>query len=147
MTLPDNKLLTSLWTIFLCFKTLDKRPNQRYNNLNNQLIIQFIVRRKPHEKGWKWPQHYALNRECTSILVHSLCILWTKPAKKAVHKVHTLPKLFSENAQKIIDLTHIFMIWPTKSENRHLPQARWGGRGRKFKSCHSDHAECPYRVW
>ena len=22
----------------------------------------------------------------------------------------------------------------------------WGGRGRRFKSCHSDHAECPYRI-
>ena len=22
----------------------------------------------------------------------------------------------------------------------------WGSRGRRFKSCHSDHAECPYRI-
>ena len=48
---PDNKLLTLFRAGFLCFETLDKQPNQRYNNLNNQLIIQFIVRRKPHKKG------------------------------------------------------------------------------------------------
>ena len=48
---PDNKLLTLFRSVFLCSETLDKRPNQRYNTPNNQLIIQFIVCRKPHEKG------------------------------------------------------------------------------------------------
>ena len=48
---PDNKLLTLFRSVFLCSETLDKRPNQSYNTPNNQLIIQFIVRRKPHEKG------------------------------------------------------------------------------------------------
>ena len=48
---PDKKLLTLFRSVFLCSETLDKRPNQRYNTPNNQLIIQFIVRRKTHEKG------------------------------------------------------------------------------------------------
>ena len=39
---------------------LDKFPDQRYNRLDNQLIIQFIVRRNPHKRD-------------SAILVHDDC--------------------------------------------------------------------------
>jgi len=70
--------------------------------------------------------------------VHSLVHSFLKNPKNRVHKVHILVKRFSEKAAENPVFTHFFDGFGTKFENKPLLLARWGGRGRKFKSCHSD---------